>query len=113
MYIETDEEVENLYKRAVEQLQEARLKFISAEAGLREIEDDMARIRLKKNGIFVYVDIGNKVFVDFKDEPNTLCVFDGTKNGEILLRRVNKRGNPLKTVIRLPWKYANYVKKAA
>lgn len=108
--IDSDLDLEVYHERAKKQLEEATYNLIVAEASLREIESRRATEILRSKHVFRS---GIKVIVDFKDAPNTIRIFEGVRNGVILLRRVSKRGYPLKTVESYDWSLAKFIKPAA
>ena len=109
MYIENDKDWEDLYKRAKERLQEARLNLLAAESALPEIEDELCRIELNKNGV-TWKHRGKVVLVNFKGAPGTPMIYQDIFHGRIRLKRISKRtGKALKSGQGLSWEEARFV----
>jgi hypothetical protein len=114
MYIiDDDRDWEDLYKRAKDLLQEARLALLAAESAMPEIEDELARIELAKNGV-TWRHKGKRVLMNFKDAPNTPLIYDGISNGRIRLKNISeKTGKILKTGQSLSWNQGRYIRPAS
>lgn len=89
MYL-NDDEWEALLEPAEKRLQNARLELLGSEEAVKEIKVEIARIILKRRKIAPY-NYGQTVLVDFKDSPNTKCLYEGVNREGVRLRLVGSR----------------------
>lgn len=110
MWLDDNNDWEDLYKKAKERLQVARLDLLAAEAVMPKIEGELARIELAKKGVYPR-HIGKKVLVNFGDAPNTPRIYTGIWNGKIGLAEISKKtGKALKSESRLNWYHGKIVR---